>query len=108
MRILVALFVATIAIGALSIAQAQDVPQVDLDQEETLTVSPKVVKVDSDFDGKIDRTEYYNDEGKVERVELDRSGDGKIDEWVTYKDGKPFASERDTNADGKPDIWLDY
>lgn len=69
---------------------------------------PKTVKVDSNFDGKADRFEYYDEKGQVSRVELDTTGDGRINEWVIYKDGQPLKGERDTNADGKPDIWIEY
>ncbi|MBN1794838.1 MAG: hypothetical protein JW844_07745 [Candidatus Omnitrophica bacterium] len=108
MRIPLVLCMVVVMACAISVAQAQEVQKENQEDVETLTVAPKVVRVDSDFNGKIDRFEYYNDEGKVEKVELDRSGDGAIDEWVTYKDGKPLSSERDTNGDGKPDVWLEY
>ncbi|MBL7158140.1 MAG: hypothetical protein ISS91_01355 [Candidatus Omnitrophica bacterium] len=76
--------------------------------QEQAKVAPKKVQVDTNYDGKIDRTETYNTEGKIEQVESDTTGDGKIDEWVNYKAGKPIQSEKDTNADGKPDVWVDY
>jgi len=76
--------------------------------QEQAKVAPKKVQVDTNFDGKIDRTEAYNAKGEIQQVESDTNGDGKIDEWVNYKDGKPMQSEKDTNADGKPDVWVDY
>lgn len=71
-------------------------------------VYPKKVQVDTDYDGKIDRVEVYDDTGSIQKVESDTDKDGKIDEWITYKDGKAVRSEKDTNNDGKMDIWIDY
>lgn len=78
------------------------------EEPQQKTYKPKKVEVDSDYNGKIDRVEYYNSAGQVDKVELDTDENGKTDEWIIYKDGKPSKSERDTNADGKPDIWLEY
>ena len=69
-------------------------------------VIPKKVQVDSNYDGKIDKTEYYDSEGRPVRTEVDNDGDGIMDEAVIYKDGKPVKSEKDTNKDGKPDVWI--
>ena len=76
--------------------------------QEQAKVAPKKVEVDTNYDGKIDRTETYNAKGEIQQVESDTTGDGKIDEWVNYEAGKPMRSEKDTNADGKPDVWVDY
>lgn len=75
-------------------------------QEEK--VVPKKIKADTNYDGKVDRVEYYTPEGEPERMEADRDFDGKYDEWIYYKDGKVSRVEKDTNADGKPDTWIDY
>lgn len=77
-------------------------------QEEPEVFVPKKAEVDTDFDGVVDRIEYYDNSGQVDRVELDTTGDGLINEWVTYKNGLPVKSERDTNNDGKPDVWMEY
>jgi hypothetical protein len=37
------------------------------------------VEHDTNFDGNADRWEYFDDSGKMERVELDRNHDGKLD-----------------------------
>lgn len=71
-------------------------------------ISPKKVEVDSNFDGKVDRTEIYDLSGNISRIEADTNGDGKIDDWITYDNGKPVQEQRDSNADGKIDIWIDY
>ncbi len=70
-------------------------------------VIPKRVQVDSNYDGKIDRTEQYDSEGRPVKTEVDNDGDGVMDETVIYKDGKPVKSEKDTNKDGRPDVWID-
>jgi hypothetical protein len=71
-------------------------------------VMPRRVQVDSDYDGKIDQVEIYDDNGQIIRVESDTTGDGKTDKWVYYDNGKPVKSEKDTNADGKPDVWSEF
>ena len=71
-------------------------------------VKPKKVEVDSNYDGVVDRIEFYDNNGQIVKIEFDRTGDGKTDEWVTYKNGQPSNVERDTNADGKPDVWVEY
>jgi len=75
---------------------------------EAKAVRPSKVKVDTNFDGEIDRIEQYDANGMIVKVEMDSSGDGKINEWIYYKDGQPIKSERDTNADGKIDAWIEY
>ena len=71
-------------------------------------VIPKKVEVDSDFDGKVDRTETYDTNGQISRIEVDSNADGKIDEWITYENGKPVQTQRDSNSDGKVDVWIEY
>ncbi|MBP7056784.1 MAG: hypothetical protein KBB52_08020 [Candidatus Omnitrophica bacterium] len=71
-------------------------------------VTPKKVEVDSNFDGKVDRTEIYDTSGQISRVEVDSNGDGKIDEWIIYENGKPVQDQRDSNNDGKVDVWIEY
>ena len=71
-------------------------------------LKPKKVEVDSNYDGAVDRIEFYDNNGQIVKVESDTTGDGKIDEWVIYKDGQPSSVKKDTNADGKPDVWMEY
>jgi hypothetical protein len=75
-------------------------------QEEKLI--PKKVELDSNFDGVVDRIEYYDDNGEVTRVESDTNYDGRYDEWVYYENGKVVKAEKDTNSDGSPDTWIEY
>ncbi len=77
-------------------------------QESTsIKVVPKKIQVDSNFDGKVDRIESYDINGKPVKVEADNDFDGIMDETLLYKDGKPYKTEKDTNKDGKPDVWID-
>jgi len=75
---------------------------------EKQRIAPKKVEADTNYDGKIDRIEYYDENGKVTKVQVDTKGTGNFDETILYKDGKPVKSEKDTNGDGKPDVWIDY
>ncbi|MFH1790385.1 MAG: hypothetical protein ABH885_00145 [Candidatus Omnitrophota bacterium] len=71
-------------------------------------VTPKKIEVDTNYDGKVDRTEYYSDVGMIERVETDINGDGRPNEWLYYEEGKVVRQEQDTNDDGEPDVWVQY
>ncbi len=77
-------------------------------QEGQKQFKPRKVQVDSNYDGKIDRIEAYDEFGQIDMVESDSNGNGKMDEWIMYKDGKPVKKEKDTNEDGKADMWVDY
>lgn len=104
---------------------------------------PEIVKVkegsrevcrtaDLNFDGRIDRTTFYDAQHKVRRIEsdFDRDGlvdelsifeggvisekhrattmDGKLDTWEFYEKGKLARTERDENGDGFIDQWWEY
>ena len=69
---------------------------------------PKEIKLDRNYDGIIDRVESYDKKGRIIKIEADSTNDGKINEWVYYKDGTPARAEKDINGDGKPDTWIDY
>ena len=71
-------------------------------------VKPREIKMDTNFDGVVDRVEIYDKDKVIIRVEADTSGDGKMNEWIYYKNGNPAKAEKDTNGDGKPDTWLAY
>ena len=89
---------------------------------------------DYNFDGVIDLIAYFEN-GKIVREELDRNGDGRIDEWRIYEVVNPFADnydpyasvyvtssqeesentqpklmriEQDNNFDGRVDAWQYY
>src|SRR5262245_19583424 len=91
-------------------------------------------RIDSDEDGKIDRWEYYDEngqltkvgfssrkdghvdswafsgaDGSIERIEISSTGDEqKIDRWEYYQAGVLTAVAMDENGDGKPDRKLTY
>ena len=62
-------------------------------------------ELDTNDDGVIDQTFYYEDDKKVRR-EADKNFDGKIDQWDYYDHEEAYRSTaKDTNLDGKPDKW---
>lgn len=71
-------------------------------------IVPKRVEVDRNYDELPDRFEHYNADGTVDRIETDTDFNGKIDEWVYYKNGIVEKAEKDTNGDGKADTWMKY
>ena len=71
-------------------------------------IKPREIRMDTNFDGVIDRIEVYDKNKVVIRIEADTTGNGKMNEWVYYKDGNPAKAEKDTNGDGKPDTFLTY
>ncbi|MFC1666880.1 hypothetical protein ACFL0P_03315 [Candidatus Omnitrophota bacterium] len=82
-------------------------------QEQTTTLEkeqfkPREIKVDKNYDGVVDKVEVYNEEGIIVRLEVDRTGDGKMNEKVYYKNGDPARAERDIDGDGKTDVFLTY
>jgi hypothetical protein len=77
----------------------------DFDDQGRLLVE----KMDLDFDGKPDQTDYYKDGVRV-RSEIDSDFDGAADIWSFYigdATGKMRIDrkERDTNKDGRVDLW---
>lgn len=79
-----------------------------LSQSQNKDLIPKEVKLDTNFDGIVDRVEIYDSNKVIVRVEADTSGDGKINEWINYEKGKPATAEKDNNGDGKPDTFVTY
>ena len=71
-------------------------------------VVPKKVEVDTNGDGKPDRTENYDSEGMITSVEADTDGNGEIDEWLYYESGKLIKAAKDTTGDGKQNTWITY
>jgi hypothetical protein len=65
----------------------------------------KVLKYDSDGDGKID-TVSYMDGAVVLRIEIDKDEDGKIDRWEYYGPDQKLEKVGFSRAnDGKEDAW---
>jgi hypothetical protein len=89
--------------------------------------------IDRNFDGTVDRWEYYTPDGALEKVGFSRANDGTVDAWAfqgadgqmvrievsTRRDGKVTRwemyeqgalarAEEDTDADGRVDKWEQY
>jgi hypothetical protein len=64
----------------------------------------RLIEVDEDLDGWVDRFEYYDAAGRLEKVGRCRKQRGRPDEWV-YRgpDGHAARIEYDDNGDGKPE-----
>jgi hypothetical protein len=91
------------------------------------------MEIDRDFDGVVDRWEYYGAGGNLEKVGYSRANDGEADAWAyqgpdgrvarvevstrrdgqvnrteLYEAGKLARAEEDSDGDGKPDKWETY
>ena len=71
-------------------------------------VKPIEIKMDTNFDGIVDRIETYNKNKIITKVEADTNNDRKINEWLYYIAGKPIKTEKDTNGNGTPDTFITY
>jgi hypothetical protein len=69
---------------------------------------PREVKKDLNFDGKVDRIEKFDAKGQIAEIIADTTGDGKMDNWAYFNEGKIQKAERDSDADGKPDTYVAY
>jgi hypothetical protein len=95
---------------------------------------PVFTKQDRNEDGKMDRWEYFDGEGKLVKVGFSRGDNGKpdawayagpdgkvaridvsyssdekkIDRWEFYENDVLLRSEEDTNGDGRADKWETY
>jgi hypothetical protein len=65
---------------------------------------PQQVEADTDFDGKVDRWQYYSEKGVLEKEGSSSKGTAQPDTWQYY-DAKGTVTRRefDENADGKVD-----
>lgn len=63
----------------------------------------RIVKEDSDSDGKIDRIAHLNLGGELVFLEADTNRDHKMDTFQYYKHGVVVRLERDTDGDGQID-----
>lgn len=66
-------------------------------------------EADYDDNGVVNAIEIYEG-GKLVRVELDTTNQGRIDTWDTFdpSTGKRVKRERDTTGDGRIDQWWTY
>ncbi len=69
---------------------------------------PRQIKLDLNFDGKVDRVEVYNEKGVIVRLEVDTDADGKMNEWVYFTNGIRSRAEKDINRDGRADTFITY
>ena len=91
--------------------------------------TPKMIEIDEDNNGLMDRWEYYDDlsvlvklgdarrgrgpdrwtylgsDGKARRIEYDDDGDGQFERAELFENGRLVAVELDTSRDGKPHRW---
>jgi len=107
-KIAFVLGIAAIILAISGTSYAVDRQPAEKPQQEQAQVMPSKVQTDSNYDGKPDRTEYYDKAGRIIKIEVDSDGDGTVEEVVTYENGRPVKSVRDTNKDGKPDVWVDF
>ena len=72
----------------------------------TLGKYTKKTEIDTDYDGKVDQTNwlYLPEKGGNKRLEMDTNGDEKIDGWQYYEKDKIIKYKIDTNFDGKVDV----
>ena len=72
--------------------------------------TPVQSRIDLDEDGKIDRWEYYDANGKLLKVGFSRKNDGKVDAWAfAGPDGKVLRVEISSTGDErKIDRWEHY
>lgn len=70
----------------------------------------RVERFDFDFDGRFDAVfEFHERTGKPAKAQRDSNFDGRYDLTEEYDEGGVLASlERDRNGDGKPDLWEQY
>lgn len=59
-------------------------------------------EVDTNLDGLKDVVRLYDDQGQSDREVADSDYDGRMDTWMTFRDGRLSKSELDTNGDGQP------
>ena len=62
-------------------------------------------ELDMNYDGRIDMTTFFTEEGRIDREALDTDFDGKIDRIDHYQSNIRVMCEIDTNADGRSDIY---
>ena len=108
------LVLAVVAVAALTMCAAMyaadktPVVKQQPDKDQGAQIIPKKVSADTNYDGKPDRIEHYDEAGRIVKVEADGNDDGIMEETVVYSGGRPVKSMRDTNGDGKPDVWVDF
>ena len=65
-------------------------------------------EVDLNFDGRVDISTFFTDDGKIDHEELDTDFDGKVDRIDHYQANLRVMCEIDNNTDGTFDIFNYY
>lgn len=65
-------------------------------------------EVDLNLDGQVDKITYFNEQGELEREEMDGDFDGHFDWTDHYQDNLRVMTEVDTDANGKMDQFSYY
>ncbi|MDP3276522.1 MAG: hypothetical protein Q8Q09_15095 [Deltaproteobacteria bacterium] len=65
-------------------------------------------EVDANFDGRVDLTRFFDEQGRTRLVEDDYDFDGRVDVVATYQNGQVVSDILDTNFDGRTDTWRFY
>jgi hypothetical protein len=68
----------------------------------------RVERRDTNQDGLPDEIAHLDQAGNLTRLELDRDGDGKIDQVQAYASGQIVRLERDRNRVGRMDERYEY
>jgi hypothetical protein len=63
---------------------------------------------DSNFDGKVDASSFYDSDGRILNSQIDQDYDGILESETLYENGTATKSFTDINLDGKLDILFVY
>jgi hypothetical protein len=104
-RSLVAVLVAvTVSLAACAGGNTDGAKQIEPEYDQQ-TGKLKLLKYDSDQDGRVDTTSYM-DGARVLRIEIDKDQDGKVERWEYYDaDRKLEKVGFSRSGDGKEDAW---
>jgi hypothetical protein len=94
--------------GANPPADADQIKTGGADDKPGKPPTPKRKEIDTNYDGRVDRIEMYDSEGRLVRVDVDTDYDGIFEEWIVYENGKPKMKGVDRNKDGRTDTWIEY
>ena len=66
------------------------------------------IDIDNDEDGRVDRSEYYDADQHLEKIATSSANDGTIDRTEFYEHDALVRAEEDGDGDGKIDKWERY
>lgn len=66
------------------------------------------IELDRNFDGKVDSIAHYKLDGLLHSIESDDDFDGRLETKTSYRRGQAVETEIDTDADDKPDHRVRY